>query len=102
MDIAKTFAVGAVVALGTFITLFVAAPAAFASLGSIYPMFVSWAAGSAFALARQPRHGWFHVAALGLVVALLVAGPFRLRPLPPGASRGGPNMPMPAQPPPQR
>jgi hypothetical protein len=59
------------VAVATFIGIGIASPATLVSMGLIYPMLVAWAAGSLFALSRQPRHGWFYVAALGVLVAAL-------------------------------
>jgi len=100
-----TLALGGLVAMATFVVLSIASPMATASLGAMFPMFVAWAAGSTFALSRQPRHGWVHVAALGLLVAVFVSGYFGvlriLYPMPQGFSPGGPNMPPPGMMPPQ-
>lgn len=92
----KTLVLAFVVALTTFIALFITSLALFTGGGIIYPMFVAWTVASLFALSRQPRYLWFQVGVLGVLVAMLVnlyiaALPI-LYPPPPGAPPGGPNV----------
>jgi len=98
-----TFALSCLVAAGTFAVMWVVGLVFFTGGGIVFPITVAWAAGSVFAFERQARHLWLHVAGIGLVIATLfnlyVFMLPRLYPAPPGI-HGGPNMPMPAQPPP--
>jgi hypothetical protein len=74
--------------------MYFASLALFTGIGVIYPIFVAWAAGSTFALSRQPRMGWMHVALVGIFVSLVlnlgVEGMRAFYPPSPGI-RGGPN-----------
>ena len=99
----KTLVLSVFVAIATLIAVAVVGFGFFVSGGGvIYPSMVAWIAGSVFAFERRPRHLWLHVATIGVVVAAVINLYFaalpRLFPPPPGALRGGPNMPMPAQP----
>lgn len=102
----RTLGLSFLVAVGTLIAMAIAGFGFFVSGGGlIYPSIVAWVAGSLFALERRPRHYWLHVAAIGVFVAGLMNfygfAMFRMFQPPPGAIRGGPNMPMPAGPPPE-
>ena len=91
-----TLALACVVALGTLVTMYCTSLVLFTGMGVIYPMFVAWAAGSAFALSRQPRMGWLHVAVVGIFVSFTLnlgfAGLRAFYPPPPGAVQGGANI----------
>ena len=91
---AGILALAFLVAAGTFLALRFVSPMLFTGGGVIYPLIVAWAAGSLFAFARQPRHLWFHVAALGVLVALMlnvyIAELRKMFPPNPGVY-GGPN-----------
>jgi hypothetical protein len=65
-----TLVLACLIALGTLVAMYFASLALFTGMGVIYPMFVAWAAGSTFALSRQPRMGWLHVALVGIFVSL--------------------------------
>jgi hypothetical protein len=100
----KTLGLSFLVALGTLVAMGVAGLAFFTGAGIIFPTIVAWAAGSLFAMGRQPRYLWLQVAALGVLVAgtmnlYFLALP-RLFPPPAGYMRGGPNMPPPVMLPP--
>src|SRR5688572_22406254 len=90
-----TLIVACLVSLATLVTMYFTSLVLFTGMGIIYPMFVAWAAGSTFALSRQPRMGWLHVALVGIFVSLtLNLGIEGLRAFyrsSPGAP-GGPNM----------
>ena len=91
-----TFLLASVIALVTFAAIGVVQFGLFTGMGILFPMFVAWASASVFALSRQPRHGWLHVAMLGVVVAsvltLYVAGLRFLYPPAFGLPPGGPNV----------
>ena len=93
---AVTLLLASMIALATFAAMAVVQLGLFTGMGIIYPMFVAWASASVFALSRQPRHAWLHVAILGLVVAsvltLYMAGLRALYPPAFGLPPGGPNM----------
>src|SRR5688500_19235441 len=90
-----TLVIACLIALGTLVTMYFASLVLFTGMGVIYPMFVAWAAGSTFALSRQPRMGWLHVALVGIFVSwMLNLGVEGMRAFyrpPPGAPPGGPN-----------
>lgn len=65
-----TLVAACLIALGTLVTMYVSSFVLFTGMGVIYPMLVAWAAGSTFAIARQPRMGWLHVALVGIFVSL--------------------------------
>lgn len=67
-----TVVLACLIAFATLVTMYVVSLALFTGLGVIYPMFVAWAAGSTFALSRQPRMGWLHVAVVGIFVSLML------------------------------
>lgn len=91
-----TLALASIIALATFAVIGVVQMRLFTGMGIIFPMFVAWASASVFALSRQPRHGWLHVAILGVVVAsvltLYMTGLRFLYPPAFGLPPGGPNM----------
>ena len=92
----KILALGCCVAVGTFAAMTIAAPVLFTGMGAIFPMFVAWAAGATFALSRQSRFGWLHVALIGILAGSLAETYFAiLRSLYPpmlGLPPGGPNV----------
>lgn len=94
----KTLVIAFALALATLVAFFVSSLWLFTGGGIIYPMFVAWAVSSLFAWSRQPRHLWFHVGVLGVMVAALinlyVAAIPRLYPPPPGTPPGGATMPQ--------
>lgn len=97
----KTFALSCVIATGTFAAMWIVGLIFFTGGAIIFPITVAWMAASVFAMERRPRHLWLHVAGLGLLIATLFnlytfALPRFYSP-PPGALRGGPNMPMPME-----
>ena len=65
-----TLVVACLIALGTLVTMYFSSLVLFTGMGVIYPMLVAWAAGSTFALSRQSRIGWLHVALVGIFVSL--------------------------------
>jgi hypothetical protein len=92
----KTLGLSFLVALGTLAAMAIAGLAFFTGGGIIFPSIVAWAAGSLFAVGRQPRYPWAYVAAVGVLVATTInvyvfALP-RLLPFPPGSMQGGPNV----------
>jgi hypothetical protein len=97
----KTLGLSSLVALATLIAMAVVAFGFFASGGGlVFPAIVAWSVGSLFAMSRQPRYLWLHVAAIGMLVAALInlygaAWP-RLFSPPSGLyMQGGPNGPPP-------
>jgi hypothetical protein len=90
-----TLVLASVIALVTFAVIGVVQLGLFTGMGIIFPMFVAWASASVFALSRQPRHGWLHVAILGVVVAsvltIYMSGLRLLYPPAFGVPPGGPN-----------
>jgi hypothetical protein len=89
-----TLVVACLVALATLVTMYFTSLVLFTGVGVIYPMFVAWAAGSTFALARKPRLGWLHVAFVGIFVSLALNLGFEGRRAfyrPSAGAPGGPN-----------
>ena len=99
----KTFALSCLVAIGTLVVMWFTSLSFFASGGGIIAITImAWIAGSVFAFEHRPRHLWLHVALLAIVVTGVINVYFmalpRLFAPPPGAIRGGSNMPMPMPP----
>ena len=92
-----TFGLSSLVAVGTFVVMFMTSLAWFTGAGIIFPTIVAWVSGAMFAYERRPRHLWLHVAALGILVGTLLTWyphvMWRVFPPPAGGyAPGGPNM----------
>jgi hypothetical protein len=92
----KTLGLSFLIAVGTLLAMAVVGFSFFTGGGILFPSIVAWGSGSLFALSRQPRHLWLHVALLGVLVAASINVYFfalpRLFPPPPGYLQGGPTV----------